>query len=102
MRSAIVLPGVLLGSLLAGCGGDDSAQSSSPTSPTAANASSGPGAGGGSTTGTAVTTGSSGAGGSAGAGGGEPVATVPYVYVGTGDDQISVYLLDRATGALAL
>jgi 6-phosphogluconolactonase len=42
-----------------------------------------------------------GAGGGDGGNGGSAPPTTPFVYVGNGDGAIEVYLLDRATGALA-
>lgn len=88
--------------LLVACGGGGGGTGGRASSTTAGN-------GGASTSGTtsmststSSTASTGGSGGSTGTGGGKPVATVPYVYVGAEDDTISVFLLDRATGALAL
>jgi len=90
MRIRALLPCALL---LLACGDDET--SGSPSSSAAASTA-GTGA---STSATSTGTGGSGATGSGG-GGGQPVETVPWVYVGASDDSISVYLLDRVTGAL--
>ena len=89
MRRSALMPCLL--PLLVACGGGGHAATSASAS-SAASSSAGSGGSGATTTSTSV--------GSGGSGGGKPVATTPYVYLGADDDNISVFLLDRATGAL--
>src|SRR5262245_40573683 len=82
--------------LLLACGGDEDGTNSTSSSSGSSSSSGVGAASSASSTGSGV----GGGGGDAGAGGGEPVATVPFVYVGASDGTIAQFLLDRATGAL--
>jgi 6-phosphogluconolactonase len=87
---------ILSGALLVACGDSDPAIGGGGNGNT-----------GGSGAGTTAEMGGAGAGAGPSAGSGgeggqlEPMATTPYVYVGTGAGQIEIYLLDRATGELS-